>query len=363
MGKVNDKVPVSEFQLLADCCRCAFAAADRQTSFELPAQLDADLFLRLARFHGVEGLVWRSLGHRAAALPNGIADTLSISARDIAIANLRAARASEQLLRCFEGERIDLLFVKGLSLGRLAYGDAAVKAAIDVDLLVARDQLELVAPLLLQCGYRRVIPHPDKSLPRWHDGHKESVWLNDAEGIQIDLHTRLSDNPALIPSVGMGSPRQMVEVANGISLPTLDADTLFAYLAVHGASSAWFRLKWISDFAGCIAGLPADEMEQRYRASQQLRAGRAPGQALLLADDLFGSLAEAPVLRAELERNSGHRRLFRAALRQLAGRAEPAEPTEKRLGTVRIHATQLLLLPGLGFKISESWRQLKAALG
>lgn len=54
----------------------------------------------------------------------------------------------------------------------------------------------------------------------------------------------------------MESARQLVEVACGIELPTLARDEPSAHLCVHGASSAWFRLKWITDLAALIDGRP-----------------------------------------------------------------------------------------------------------
>ena len=80
----------------------------------------------------------------------------------------------------------------------------------------------------------------------------------------------------------------LCQVAKGIELPTLGKDELFAYLAVHGASSAWFRLKWITDFAALLHGESADEIERLYARSQQLGAGRAAAQALLLAEQIYG---------------------------------------------------------------------------
>jgi len=130
---------------------------------------------------------------------------------------------------------------------------------------------------------------------------------------------------------------------------------LFAYLAVHGASSAWFRLKWIADFAGLLHGRAAGEIARLYLASQNLGAGRAAGQALLLADALFGTLTELPALRDQIARDRATRRLFRAALGLLSG--EPREPTQRLGGTFVIHWTQLLLLPGAAYKISEVSRQ------
>ena len=144
--------------------------------------------------------------------------------------------------------------------------------------------------------------------------------------------------------------------------PTLAADELFAYLVVHGASSAWFRLKWITDFAALIHGVAAEELERLYLRSQELGAGRAAAQALLLADSIYGSLGEATALKRRLQRDFQNRWLWRIAFRQLAGRLEPREPTSHFLGTAAIHYSQFLLLPGPGFKISEFVRQARAAL-
>lgn len=157
------------------------------------------------------------------------------------------------------------------------------------------------------------------------------------------------------PSVGAHSPSQCVEVGNGIRLPTLADEELFAYLAVHGASSAWFRLKWISDFAGVLHRRSAEEIKHLYRRSRQLSAGRAAGQALLLADALFDTLENAPDLENELRSDRATHRLYRAALRLVTG--EPREPTDRRFGTLTIHWTQLLLLPGIAYKLSEFRRQ------
>jgi hypothetical protein len=71
----------------------------------------------------------------------------------------------------------------------------------------------------------------------------------------------------------------------------------------------------------------------------------------LLADALFGTLTGSPALSRELSSDRTTQWLFKAALGLIAG--EPVEPTERRLGTVAIHTTQFLMLPGIGFKISE----------
>jgi hypothetical protein len=324
----------------------------------LSAGLDWTRFLHLARFHRIEGLVWNALTPLDGDIPEHIRAALSHAASQIAAQNLRSIAASGELLRLFESAGVPLLFLKGAALGALAYGNPSLKSAIDIDLLIEPADLGRAAALLRESGFHLVAPRDtsdDHILQSWHRRWKESVWANANLVLQIDLHTRTADSPRLIPSIDVHSPRQTVDVGGGIRLPTLQTDELFAYLAVHGASSAWFRLKWISDFAALLNGKPAGEIERLYRRSQELGAARAAGQALLLADRLFGTLQSIPALRDELARDGANRKLAAAALRQITG--EPTEPTAQWWGTARIHWTQFLLRPGIAYKFSELWRQ------
>jgi len=314
--------------------------------------MDWEGFRRLAQFHRIEGLSWEYLSRDQSAVPPSIARTLKEAATAAAIQNLQAISESHRLLVAFSHARIPLLFLKGLTLAAIAYRNPALKSAIDIDLLIDPEDLRGSAILLRNLGYHLVIPTDSTSedaLRLWHRRRKESVWVNET-GLQIDLHTRAADNAALIPAITVQARSQTVEVG-GVELPTLAPEELFAYLAVHGASSAWFRLKWIADFAGMLHRGPGADIERLYRRSQELAAGRAAGQALLLADALFGSMVENDSLRTELSADRATRWLLRAAWRQLTG--PPEEPTENRLGTVAIHATQFLLKPGIGYKASE----------
>jgi hypothetical protein len=348
-----------EFHFLIECCRAAFEPGRRPaaTSLEWP------LFTRLVRFHRVQGLVWNTVRNLEDRVPHSVRDELTGDARAITASNLQLAAECQRLKAAFGDHGIAVLFVKGLTLGTLAYGTISTKAGVDIDLLVDPEQLGQVATLLQGDGYRLTEPAAPATasrLAKWHQIRKESSWIQTQKGFQVDLHTSLADNPALIPNIGLSSPTQMVEISPGICLPTLADDELFAYLAVHGASSAWFRLKWITDFAALIAGKSPAQLDRLYERSQQLGAGRAPAQALLLADMLYGSLNGAEALKARLERDRRAQWLARIALRQVAGRAEPVEPTSRPLGTATIHYSQLLMLPGLGFKLSETMRQARA---
>ena len=355
---VNGASP--EFLMVVECCRAAFQRGEENRVADLAARVDWARFVRTARYHRVQGLVWKSLSPLGTRIPPDVATAIGSDAREIAVANLRIAVESRELRDAFAEAGVALLFLKGLTVGGLAYGDASLKMGWDIDLLIDPAQLEKAAGVMRGRGFRLVIPAAAERLQPWHRLRKDSEWIN-PRGIHVELHTRLAENRRLIPEIAVHSPSRDVAVAAGIALPTLRHDDLHAYLCVHGASSLWFRLKWITDLAAILDQVDQPEIARLHARAGEQGVGRASAAALLLADALFGTLSVSP-LRSALMRDRSARWLCRASLRQLAGRAEPREPTSAVGGTAAIHLAQLLLVPGARFKVGEALRQARAAL-
>lgn len=351
-----------EFEFAVECCKWVFAGGDRGAIDRLVRRINPDRFLAVARRHRVQGLIW----HCLAALKVPIAGQLSIALKDdarrIVEDGLRAANEMARLYRAFNDDGVPCIFLKGLTLGKLAYCNPYLKMGWDIDLLVPPTAIPASTHALERRGYRLSAPALQVRSPafeQWHRKRKESVWYKADGHIHVELHSALADNAHLIPGIGVNSPLQSVELAPGIVLPTLAPDELFAYLCVHGASSAWFRLKWITDLAALLHGRDAQQVERLYRRSQQLGAGRAAGQAVLLATWLYGSPI-SPALAAALERDPAIGWLARTALAEMTGRAAIREPGDAVMGTAMIHLSQFFLLPGWRFKASEFLRQLSA---
>lgn len=350
---MNLRLP-NEFALAVECC--APDPSERGVeATRLAEAVDWPHFLATCRRHRIQGLAWRGVGRLGLLPPAAIAGQLESDAIRIATDAMRSAGICANLLGECERAGIDLLFAKGLTLSRLAYGDAFVKMSHDIDILVRQADVARAGAVLIGMGYVQAVPR-HRRLVAWHRVHKESVWTRQGAPT-IELHSRLADNRRLIPGIGLDSPTQLVEVASGIALPTLAEDELLAYLAVHGASSAWFRLKWIADFA---ALLPADnpaEIDRLMRVARDLGAGRAMDVALLLANQLLGITLGAEAKR--LSATPACRLLANASLRQLLAEREP---TERFLGTASIHWSQFLLMPGARFAVGEVLRQTRSVL-
>ncbi len=349
------KLPI-EFAVAVACCRWTYSGEGADEVRSLAAAVDWGAFLRTCRRHRVQGLAWHALSGLQVPLPTPLQIALSGDARTIADQGLRAARESLRLASAFQSAGVPLLFLKGLAVGKLAYGNPFLKMSSDIDLLVHPADVPRAASIFGELGYRLEVPGEASSLVRWHGSRKESVWRG-GDRLIVELHGRVADQPELLPTIGVSSPSQMVSIAPGVDLATLADEELFAYLCVHGASSAWFRLKWITDLGALLRQCDAEDIDRLYARSQQLGADRAAAQALLLAEQLFG-IPLSPALAGRL-RTPVNRWLAGAAL----GAMLRSEPTRRPLGTWTIHVTQFLLKSGLRYKLAELGRQARAAAG
>lgn len=109
-------------------------------------------------------------------------------------------------------------------------------------------------------------------------GRPSFLWDDNRLTIDGSTDLSLADNRRVITGIGTSSPLQQMEIARGVLPPTLAADELMIYLCVHGASSAWFRLKWIANLGALPAGRQPDDIarlaEKRPGPGQVARSRR-----------------------------------------------------------------------------------------
>lgn len=349
-----------ELDLVVACCRWPPSPGrDAAVRARASVGVDWEFFARIAARQRVEGLVHHALGAAGVMPPPAVATCLAAAATDIARRNLLHAGAAVRLNRSLEAAGITFLFVKGVTLDMLAYRTLALKRAWDVDLVVEPEGYDRACALLAAAGYDCTSPGPGRTaaeLRAWTDRHKHTAWT-DANGVAVELHAALVDNPLLLRELSVHSPRQQVALAPGMTVPTLAPDALYAYLCVHGAAHAWSRLKWIADLHALVGGHRPAELARLHAAAESLGAGRCSAQALLLCAELFDISLDAK-LEAALRRDPVARWLVRAALASMHRGGADVELDSQVLATVPIHLSHFALARGWRYKAAEARRKL-----
>lgn len=340
-----------ELALLA-ACLCPPTLPDRTAGIARIAArpFDADRLVDLAHRHRVSGFVEEGLKAIGHALPDAAAALLARRAAASRMQSLRNAGEEIRVGQALAAAGIDAVFVKGSTLAMHAHRTLMLKTSWDVDVLVARGQLDAACETLTALGYRLSILGgitDPVHIRRYLAAHKESEWYHDDRATVVELHTELGDNRAAITSIGLGSPRMLVELMPGTSLATLAPAPLFAYLVFHGAKHLWARLKWLADVAALLHDA---DVETLYREAISLGAGRSPGLAIVLTHELFG-IAVPHALLEEIRRDRVTLRLVRFCYTAIVA----DEDAEGRLmrpmrELIAFERAQLWLVPGLAYR-------------
>jgi Uncharacterised nucleotidyltransferase len=143
-----------EFFIAAACSRWPPSEA-RQNSIRAAAKgpVDWERFLGIVDRHRIWGLARQGLTQAGVALPGEIDNALTAKTRAVSRRNLVLAAETARLCRLFREAAIPAVFVKGVTLSMLAYGDIAIKHSRDIDILVSPARLMEAREVLERAGY------------------------------------------------------------------------------------------------------------------------------------------------------------------------------------------------------------------
>jgi hypothetical protein len=180
--------------------------------------------------------------------------------------------------------------------------------------------------------------------------HKDMELFQPERRLSVELHWRLIDNPVLLEGVGADSPSQDVAAPGG-RLATLADPLLFAYLATHGATHCWFRLKWLADLNAWLSHKSDDDVASFYAYAEGLGVEACAGQALLLCQQLLGyRIPAALAARLSSRKLEG---LVAAALDAMVGPDGEMELTQRPFGPFRLIAPQFARGRGPRFFLAQ----------
>ena len=277
-----------EHALLLSCCRARVRAADMAAQRQLADGLDSGRFLDLVERHLVAPLVWHNLRrHPEGTFDPALMAALATRYRDNAFSELAVTGETVKLHRLLSESDIPHCVLKGLPVGQRYYGDAGLRQAGDIDLLVPPAMLDEACRLLSAAGYR--ISHPiDHLKPR-----QRSYFLftdNQLElqapgsGSVIELHWRPLQLPSSLAGLDLSRQTNRWDVA-GCRIPFLDDEETLLHLCAHGAKHAWYRMKWVFDLPNVLESRDWDwpalrAKARRYRCERELLLGLAIAERL-----------------------------------------------------------------------------------
>lgn len=286
-----------EYALLLACSRARARDADVAAQRRLAVGLDGARFWALVERHMVAPVVWHNLRqHPEGTFAPELMAALAAGYWANAFSELAVTGDTIKLHRLLHAAGVPHCVLKGLPVGQRFYGDAALRQAGDIDLLIAPARLAQACQLLAEAGYHSSNPIAHFT-PRQHryflyvDNQLE--WFNPVSGVVLELHWRPLQMPSSLGALDLAAQANRWAVA-GCSIPFLDDEETLLHLCAHGAKHGWYRMKWVFDLPNALEGWAWDwpalrQKAQHYRCERELLLG------LALAEQLFGWEVPAPV--------------------------------------------------------------------
>src|SRR5258708_2908093 len=313
---------------------CASPAHDPQRLRGLLWGADWARLLVLAEAHGVAGHLaacLRSLDENL--VPPEIRQTLVDRRRAQNFFTLRLTAELFRILDRFSSEGIGALVVKGPALAVQAYGDPAMRAYGDLDLLVRQRDIRRATELLSAAAFR---PQARRGATEAGEFRGKYLFSKPDSKLIVELHTDLPLRyfPRRLP-IEEFFARQIRVRLDAREAPALSVEDELVLICIHGAKHFWERLMWIADVAALVSRQTGIDWQRVADSAQAVEAERMLNTGLRLASDLLKARLPDKVL-AMLQADAVSARLVERTLKSLpaAGSAPPGllERAAYRLG-------------------------------
>jgi hypothetical protein len=305
-------------------CACASPGGSKQRITELlKIGLRWEYLLELAAEHSVIGVMAARLREADyAEVPTAARKALQNRIRAQHLFTLSMTADLFHILGAFSQAGIEALLVKGPVISLLAYGDAAVRNYVDLDLLIRHKDIMAATEHMEKLGFESDVPLsalqadkiPGEYLFKWPGTRRI-----------IELHTERTFRYYPLPMrVEDLFAKQRRVALDGREVPALRLEDEFVLNCIHGAKHFWERLMWVADIAAVVARHPEMDWLKAQQAARDVGAERMLHLGLQLAKDLL----QVPVpaaMRAAVSQDKAIKRLADQVMRWLpqVGLADP----------------------------------------
>ncbi len=288
-----------------------------------------DALVAIALKQGVAPMLYRRLQETGAQIPPRLLQTLADEYRGTALRNMQLFQELCRVVRALEQANIAPVVLKGAHIAQVAYGNAALRPMNDLDVLVARADLERAEVIVQRLGYE---PHPEVPERAWAlANHYHFCYYLPTQDPMLELHWHI-ESPRSPFRVNLPA---LIERAPKISLAGLRVRVLSpADLVLHLCLQISYHhlfdfaaLRTCFDLAYVIAAY-ANELDWKLvqRRAVEWRARRSAYLALELAREIAGAAAPEDAMRALMPRDFDPRFVVWALDRMLTAPQELDAP-------------------------------------
>ncbi len=256
---------------------------------------DWDSFVALATRHGLAPLALSRLSaHCAHCVPAGAVEALRARRRHNAARALLLVNELRALLDELAARGVAVIPLRGPLLAARLYGDPALRACADLDLLVRREHRKALADLLVSRGFAHAA-RPDGERPEYVDDDGEWCFAR-GDGLCVEPHWELM--PATYPwGFRSGQLWQCARPVqfDGRQVLQPSPEHEFVLLCAHAAKHGWEFLSRLADLAWFLTTQP---MDARSLAETAVRARcrRAVAVSCFLAAGVFDLVLPGPLM-------------------------------------------------------------------
>ena len=280
-----------ELELLSACSSSSLDAGSLSRIRRLlDGTMDWDFLLRAAQWHGLTPLLHHNLHTLSDAVPVDVAERLRLGFEGAARTNLALTAELLRILERFEANSIIAIPLKGPALAAYLHGNVALRQSIDLDILVAPQDVPVARQLLLAEGYEMTL-----RLNRAQESaHLRSdcnlAFVGRDRTCVVELHWQIVPRYYAVPLDTAAFWTRLGSVVLGQrSVPMLSPEDLLLVLCIHGTKHSWERLSWVGDVAALIRRCREMDWELAVHRAQEVGAARILRLGSFLANHLLGA--------------------------------------------------------------------------
>ncbi len=273
-----------EFRLLVSCMK-AFLAGQRPVDLPADPAIDWDRFHQLLIRHRLAPIIEIPNSSIPTEPAGKLAETLKKSKKRM----LANRGALVKIIKDLEAANIAVIALKGSGLSQQLYGAPDYRYSIDIDLLVAPENVYKAHRIILAAGYNLEYPLfelTEKQMASWLKLVTTFAYVHKENKISIELQWRLFKNKYLLP-VDINATDWGILNLEGFPLKTFEPGLQLIYLCQHGAKHAWVRLFWLMDIAAFLSGNYIHDWSAFLQQAKHANAFRAVLQACSLCHSIL----------------------------------------------------------------------------